>query len=74
MPKIKMIVRFCLKIVRQNERAEEELNMPLWARLPDGPYLAEEVEGVLPKYRSEVVRLADLWMERNQSSKDVRIN
>ncbi|MFH1864105.1 MAG: radical SAM protein [bacterium] len=39
---------------------------PLWARLDDGIYFTEEVEEVLPKYIPEMVRLADLWQERNE--------
>jgi len=46
----------------------ELLSGPLWARLYDGSYWAEEIEEVLPEYRPEVERLANLWEERNMAS------
>lgn len=51
----------------EDEWVEAGLDMPLWARLYDGSYLAEEVEGILPEYESEVERLANLWQERNEN-------
>jgi len=50
----------------EDEWVEAGLDMPLWARLYDGAYLTEEVEGILPEYIAEVERLANLWEKRNK--------
>lgn len=52
----------------EDEWIEAGLDMPLWARLYDGSYLIEEVEGILPEYAPEVERLANLWQERNRNN------
>ena len=49
----------------EDDRADAGCDLPLWARLDDGFYLAEEIEEVLPEYIPEVERLADLWAKRN---------
>lgn len=46
------------------EWVETDLSMPLWARLHNGSYLIEEVEGILPEHVAEAERLAALWQKR----------
>ncbi len=52
----------------EDEWVEAGLDMPLWARLYDGSYFIEEVEGILPEHVPEVERLANLWQERNRNN------
>lgn len=43
------------------DRAEADLDVPLWVRLRIGSYFPEELEKVSPKYEKEMEHLADLW-------------